>query len=185
MHITSSSSSHHSGGPPPSVLRPEHALQPYREDSDDDGYIMGVWQPFPGPGPRSSYDRTSISTPPQHSNPGFSRTGGGRAHYDSPYATASETGGSSTFTFPSMECKRSGPVSVGTPTKMIYDDEELPTPTAFIANVARLPALMGSGLPTEAMLPHMRTKSQTAVIIGCNTCKCSYAGASFDGNQDE
>ncbi|KAG1868176.1 hypothetical protein C8R48DRAFT_771875 [Suillus tomentosus] len=164
-----SSSSHHSGGPPPSVLRPEHALQPYREDSDDDaesGYIMGAWQPFPGPGPRSSYDRTSISTPPQHSNSGFSRIGGGRAHYDSPYAIANETGGSSTFTFPSMERKRSGPVSVGTPTKTIYDDEELPTPTASIANVARLPALMGSGLPTGAMLPHMRTKSQTAVIIG-------------------
>ncbi|KAG1828510.1 hypothetical protein EV424DRAFT_1536527 [Suillus variegatus] len=112
-----SSSSYHSGGPPPSILRPEHALQPYREDSDDDaesGYIMGAWQPFPGPGPRSSYDRTSISTPPQHSNSGFSRIGGGRAHYDSPYAIASETGGSSIFTFPSMECKRSGPVSVGT-----------------------------------------------------------------------
>jgi len=46
------------------------------------------------------------------------------------------------------------------------DDEELPTPTASIANVARLPALMGSGLSTGAMLPHMRTKSQTAVIIG-------------------
>ncbi|KAG1819328.1 hypothetical protein EV424DRAFT_947701 [Suillus variegatus] len=110
-----SSSSYHSGGPPPSILRPEHALQPYREDSDDDaesGYIMGAWQPFPGP--RSSYDRTSISTPPQHSNSGFSRIGGGRAHYDSPYAIASETGGSSIFTFPSMERKRSGPVSVGT-----------------------------------------------------------------------
>ncbi|KAG1796459.1 hypothetical protein EV424DRAFT_1547104 [Suillus variegatus] len=112
-----SSSSYHSGGPPPSILRPEHALQPYREDSAESGYIMGAWQPFPGPGPRSSSDRTSISTPPQHANSGFSRIGGGRAHYDSPYAIASETGGSSTFTFPSMESKRSGPVSVGTPTK--------------------------------------------------------------------
>ncbi|KAJ7937049.1 hypothetical protein B0H13DRAFT_2261477 [Mycena leptocephala] len=36
---------------PPSVLRPEHALRPYREDSDDEnGYIMGAWQPFPRPG---------------------------------------------------------------------------------------------------------------------------------------
>jgi hypothetical protein len=93
-----SSSSHHSGGPPPSVLRPQHASQPYREDSDDDaesGHIMGAWQSFPGPGPRSSYDRTSISTPHQHSNSGFSRIGGSRAHYDSPYAIVSETGGSS------------------------------------------------------------------------------------------
>ncbi|KAG1805099.1 uncharacterized protein HD556DRAFT_1478862 [Suillus plorans] len=57
-------------------------------------------------------------------------------------------------------------LSVGTPTKTIYDDEELPTPTVSIANVARLPALMGFGLPTGAMLPHMRNKSQTAVTIG-------------------
>ncbi|KAG1807736.1 hypothetical protein EV424DRAFT_1575808 [Suillus variegatus] len=142
-----SSSSHHSGGPPPSVLRHEHALQPYREDSDDDaesGYIMSAWQPFPG----------------------FSRIGGSHAHYDSPYTIVSGTGGSSTFMFPSMECKHSGPVSIGTPMKMIYDDEELPTPTASIANVTCLPVLMGSGLPTGAMLPHMHTKSQTAVIIG-------------------
>lgn len=161
-----SGSSHHSGGPPPSVLRPEHALQPYREDSDEDaesGYIMGAWQPFPGPGPRGSYDRASTSTPPQNS--GFSRIGGGRAHYDSPYAIAGETGGSSTLTFPSMERKGSGPAS-GTPTKTIYDNEELPTPTASMANVARLPALTNSGLPLGAMMPHMRTKSQTAVIIG-------------------
>ncbi|KAG2108278.1 uncharacterized protein F5147DRAFT_800108 [Suillus discolor] len=85
-----SSSSHHSGGPPPSVLRLEHALQPYREHSDDDaesGHIMDAWQPFSGPGPRSSYDHTSISTPPQHFNSGFSRIGGGHAHYDSPYAS--------------------------------------------------------------------------------------------------
>ncbi|KAG2055023.1 hypothetical protein BDR06DRAFT_1046712 [Suillus hirtellus] len=122
-------------------------ILPYREDSNDDaesGHIMGMWQPFPG----------------------FSRIGGSRTHYDSPYAIVSKTGGSSTFTFPSMEHKHSGQVSVGTPMKTIYDDEELPTPTAFIVNVMRLPTLMGSGLPTGAMLPHMRTKSQTTVIIG-------------------
>ena len=35
---------------PPSVLRPEHAMQPYKEDSDDEGgFIMAAWQPFPGP----------------------------------------------------------------------------------------------------------------------------------------
>ncbi|KAG1752452.1 uncharacterized protein EDB91DRAFT_517091 [Suillus paluster] len=165
--VKGSGSSHHSGGPPPSVLRPEHALQPYREDSDEDaesGYIMGAWQPFPGPGPRGSYDRASTSTPPQNS--GFSRIGGGRAHYDSPYAIAGEPGGSSTFTFPSIERKGSGPASGGTPTKTIYDSEELPTPTASMANVARLPAFTNSGLPAGAMMPHMRTKSQTAIIIG-------------------
>jgi hypothetical protein len=63
-----------------------------------------------------------------------------------------------------MERKGSGPVA--TPTKTIHDDEELHTPTASIANVARLPAFTNSGLPAGAMLPHVRTKSQTAVIIG-------------------
>ena len=160
-----SGSSHHSAGPPPSVLRPEHALQPYREDSDDDaesGYIMGAWQPFPGPGSRLSYDRTSNSTPPQNANSGFSRVGGGRAHYESPYAIAGGAAGSSTFTFPSMERKGSGPAPG---TKTIYDNEELPTPTASMANVARLPALTNSALPPGAMMPY-RTKSQTAIIIG-------------------
>ncbi|KAF8166980.1 hypothetical protein BJ912DRAFT_1034832 [Pholiota molesta] len=34
---------------PPSVLKPEHANRPYREegDAEDEGYIMGAWQPFP------------------------------------------------------------------------------------------------------------------------------------------
>ncbi|KAG2110315.1 uncharacterized protein F5147DRAFT_797073 [Suillus discolor] len=72
-----SSSSHHSGGPPPSVF----------DDDAESGHIMDAWQPFSGPGPRSSYDRTSISTPPQHFNSGFSCIGGGRAHYDSPYTS--------------------------------------------------------------------------------------------------
>lgn len=162
-----SSSSHHSTGPPPSVLRPEHALQPYREDSDDDaesGYIMGAWQPFPGPGSRPPYDRASNSTPPQNSNSGFSRVGGGRAHYESPYAIAGGAAGSSTFTFPSMERRGSGPAPGGTMPKTIYDGEELPTPTASMANV-RLPTLTNSALPPGAMMPH-RTKSQTAIIIG-------------------
>jgi hypothetical protein len=165
--VKGSGSSHHSSGQPPSVLRPEHALQPYREDSDDDaesGHIMGAWQPFPGPGQgsRPSYDRTSNSTPPKNSNSGFSRIGGGRAHYESPYAIAGGAAGSSTFTFPSMERKGSGPAPG---TKTIYDDEEPPTPAASMANVARLPALTNSGLPPGAMMPH-RTKSQTAIIIG-------------------
>ncbi|OAX43236.1 hypothetical protein K503DRAFT_681582 [Rhizopogon vinicolor AM-OR11-026] len=165
--VKGSSSSHHSSGPPPSVLRPEHALQPYREDSDDDaesGYIMGAWQPFPGPGSRLSYDRALNSTPPQSAKSGFSRVGGGRAHYESPYAIAGGAAESSTFTFPSMERKGSGPAPNGAGTKTIYDDEQLPTPTASMANVARLPALTNSGLPPGAMMPH-RTKSQTAIII--------------------
>ncbi|KAH7931184.1 hypothetical protein BV22DRAFT_1076964 [Leucogyrophana mollusca] len=169
QHKKGSGSSNHSG--PPSVLRPEHALRPYREDMDSDdegGYIMGAWQPFPGPGVRPKYERAD-SRPSVESNPptppaptsGFSRVGGGRAHFDSPYAIAGGvTGGAgSTLTFPSVERK----VTAGSVPR--FEEEEVQTPTASMANVARLPALAHSSLPPGAMMPHMRTKSQTAVIV--------------------
>ena len=98
---------------PPSVLRPEHANQPYREDIDrewwnenedqDGSFIMGAWQPSGGnQASQSNYAGSSgvssqqetrhllapPKTTPQASTPstGFSRIGGGRAHIDSPYA---------------------------------------------------------------------------------------------------
>ncbi|KAH7914437.1 hypothetical protein BJ138DRAFT_1079613 [Hygrophoropsis aurantiaca] len=165
-----SGSSNYSG--PPSVLRPEHALRPYREDMDSDdegGYIMGAWQPFPGPGVRPKYERADSrpsveSAPPTPPAPtsGFSRVGGGRAHFDSPYAIAGGATGNagSTLTFPSVERK----VTAGSIPR--FEEEEAQTPTASMANVARLPTLTHSGLPPGAMMPHMRTKSQTAIIIG-------------------
>ncbi|KIK81846.1 hypothetical protein PAXRUDRAFT_155133 [Paxillus rubicundulus Ve08.2h10] len=159
--------SNHSGQPP-SVLRPEHALRPYREDSDDDdesAHIMGAWQPFLGPGNRLSYDRAESSPQTQTSNSGFSRVGGGRAHFDSPYAIAGGKGDGSTLTFPSMERKGSGPAAGSSP-KFLSHDGEVPTPTTSVANVARSPVFTNSGLPQGAMLPHMRTKSQTAIIVG-------------------
>ena len=71
---------------PPSVLRPEHALQPYKEESDDEtGFIMGAWQPFPRPGYNAVDDQAS-SDAASAPKSGFARVGGGRAHYDSPYA---------------------------------------------------------------------------------------------------
>ena len=162
--------SEHSAAPPPSVLRPEHALRPYREDSDDDDestHIMGAWQPFPNPGSRLSYDRSEM-TPPQASSSGFSRVGGGRAHFDSPYAIAPGTNkgaGGSTLTFPSVE--RHGSGSPAKAARLPQDvDDEVSTPMASVANVARLPVLTSSGLPAGAMLPHARTKSQTAIIVG-------------------
>ncbi|KIJ69865.1 hypothetical protein HYDPIDRAFT_77695 [Hydnomerulius pinastri MD-312] len=170
QNAKSSSASHHSAGPPPSVLRPEQALRPYREDSDDDdesGHIMAAWQPFPGPGNRLSYDRAESSPQTQTSTSGFSRVGGGRAHFDSPYAIAGGKGEGSTLTFPSMERRGSGPGPTGSSPKFIpHEDDQIPTPTASVANVARLPVLTNSGLPLGAMMPHMRTKSQTAVIVG-------------------
>ncbi|TFY69192.1 hypothetical protein EVG20_g3243 [Dentipellis fragilis] len=89
---------------PPSVLRPEHALRPYKEESDDEaGYIMGAWQPFPRPGYNAvdEYPPTGAGSGDgaSGSKSGFSRVGGGRAHFESPYAIAS----GSTLTFPSVE----------------------------------------------------------------------------------
>ncbi|KAF8450235.1 hypothetical protein L210DRAFT_3386287 [Boletus edulis BED1] len=152
-----SASSHHSG-PPASVLRPEHALRPYREDSDDDesAHIMGAWQPFPGPGYRVSSDRTESSPRTQTSNSGFSRVGGGRAHFDSPYAIVGSKEGS-TLTFPSVERRGSGP---GESPKAVPHEEGTPTPTTSVANVARMPVLTNAGLHAG------RTVSQTAIIVG-------------------
>lgn len=74
-------------GPPPSVLRPEHALpRPYREDDDDEGFIMSAWQSYPlrhGYVPVSEPASTPTSTPPKS---GFSKVGGGKSHIDTPYA---------------------------------------------------------------------------------------------------
>jgi hypothetical protein len=52
--LTADSRKGSSNSQPPSVLKPEHATRPYKEDSSDEGYIMGAWQPFPhapGQGP--------------------------------------------------------------------------------------------------------------------------------------
>jgi hypothetical protein len=89
----SAAGSTHSGQPA-SVLRPEHALRPYHEDSDDEsGHIMSSWQFFPtggnGAGGRQGAYSPVDATPPKAeptTSSGFSRVGGGRAHIDSPYA---------------------------------------------------------------------------------------------------
>ncbi|KAL4081472.1 hypothetical protein V8B97DRAFT_31318 [Scleroderma yunnanense] len=169
QNARSSTTSHHSGVPLPSVLRPEQALRPYREDSDDDDestHIMGAWQPFPSPGSRAEL------TPPQASSSGFSRVGGGRAHYETPYAIAAGTNkaaGGSTLTFPSVE-KRGSVPGGGSPPKVALlpqeVEDEVSTPMTSVANVARQPVLTSSGLPAGAMMPHARTKSQTAIIVG-------------------
>ncbi|KAI0677278.1 hypothetical protein C8Q78DRAFT_1073993 [Trametes maxima] len=135
---------------PPSVLRPEHAMQPYKEDSDDEtGFIMGAWQPFPGPGYNAVEEQHSAPEPPKS---GFSRVAGGRAHYDAPYAIAS----GSTQTFPSVERERhTGGSPIVRPSSMA---DYSPPPTPSISSAAK-------GLPPGAMPPvHVRTKSQTAII---------------------
>ncbi len=137
---------------PPSVLRPEHAMQPYKEDSDDEtGFIMAAWQPFPGPGHEQVQEQRVANPEPPKS--GFARVAGGRAHIDSPYAIAS----GSTQTFPSLERERmKGPSSLAKSTRSLGEDSPPHTPS--IASAAR-------SLPPGAMpLAHVRTKSQTAII---------------------
>ncbi|KAI0053700.1 hypothetical protein FA95DRAFT_478159 [Auriscalpium vulgare] len=132
---------------PPSVLRPEHALRPYREESDDEGgFIMGAWQPFPRPG-YNALEAQAPPEPPKQTKSGFARVGGGRAHFDAPFAIAS----GSSLTFPSAELPP-------TPRRQSYDSSALVTPS--IADAER----QHSNLPPGAMAPHVRTKSQTAVI---------------------
>ncbi|KAG7447646.1 uncharacterized protein BT62DRAFT_892081 [Guyanagaster necrorhizus] len=160
-----------SSGPPPSVLKPEHALRPYREESDDEnGYIMGAWQPFQTKA--SGYipvNDTPTKAPPTSS--GFSRVGGGRAHIDSPYAiTAGSTiNAGSTQTFPSIPHQVPQPTQPNASTgslKRPDDDDDTPSLSANTAvrQQQEYHARTGS-LPPGAMPPfHVRTKSQTAII---------------------
>ncbi|KAH9938110.1 uncharacterized protein B0H18DRAFT_1080908 [Fomitopsis serialis] len=133
---------------PPSVLRPEHALQPYKEESDDEtGFIMGAWQPFPGPG-YSPVDDVPRSPEQSKSSSGFARVGGGRAHFESPYAIRP----GSDQAFPSTErAERQAPSSSLAQSSTI---EYSPPPTPG----CQLPPC---GRCTPA---HIRTKSQTAII---------------------
>jgi hypothetical protein len=133
---------------PPSVFRPEHALRPYREENDDDtGYIMGAWRPFPRPGYNPVGDHHS--TPPESpAKTGFSRIGGGRSHFDTPYSIA--TG--SAHTFPSLDQP---------PTPQRISHESFPSVTPSVTNAERQPY---SNLPPGTMVPHVRRKSQSAVI---------------------
>lgn len=146
-----------SASEPPSVLRPEHALQPYKEESDDEtGFIMGAWQPFPGPGYSPVDDVPRTPEPPKS---GFARVAGGRAHYESPYAIRA----GSTQAFPSTErVERKAPASsLAQSSTREYSPPPTPSlgsgPSPKRADVNYLPA--GAAPPV-----HMRTKSQTAII---------------------
>jgi hypothetical protein len=103
---------------------------------------MRAWQPFPQPG------YTPVDeTPPAEPKSGFARVGGGRAHYDSPYAIQGQS--SQSFPRHSVDQLR-GPRRTS----------DSPPPAASLTNVARhaMPVL-----PTGA-LPHTRKLSQTAII---------------------
>ncbi len=141
-------------------------MQPYKEDSDDEtGFIMGAWQPFPGPGYSAMEEPPAPAPSPPKS--GFSRVAGGRAHYESPYAITS----GSTQTFPSVE---RGAGSVAQPSVVDYS----PPGTPSILSAAR-------GLPPGAMPPsaHVRTKSQTAIIENVSAA-LPYRGAAGAAEPD-
>jgi hypothetical protein len=136
---------------PPSVFRPEHALRPYREENDDDtGYIMGAWRPFPRSGYNAVGDHGTPPESPSKSGTGFSRIGGGRSHFDTPYSIA--TG--SAYTFPSASLDQA-------PTPQRHSHESNPSVTPSFTNAERQPY---PSLPPGAMAPHVRRKSQSAVI---------------------
>lgn len=139
---------------PPSVLRPEHALRPYREDSDDEsGYIMGAWQPFPRPGYVPVKDNAPPPAPQPMAASGFSRVGGGRAHIDTPYAAIAAAGGAVGGSTPTLEWPA------------MPEDDAPPMSTVVRRQSPEAISAPGiGGVPRGAMLPHMRTKSQTAII---------------------
>jgi hypothetical protein len=132
---------------PPSVLRPEHAMRPYKEDSDDEGgFIMRAWQPFPRPG------YTPVEeTPSVQPTSGFARVGGGRATYDTPYAITTGGSNAQVYTAKSHEQSRQLPYSRG----------DSPPPTASLTNVAHyVPPAHSPG----AFTSHSRKLSQTAIV---------------------
>jgi hypothetical protein len=127
---------------PPSVLRPEQAFRPYKEESDDEGgYIMRAWQPFPQP----VYTPVEEAPPPEPKS-GFTRVGGGRAHYDSPYAIQ----GQNSQAFPQQE----QPIDA---LRAPRRPGSSPPPTASSTNVARYATPVGAPV-------HTRTISQSAVV---------------------
>jgi len=185
LHAGSRQGSTHSQ--PPSVLKPEHANRPYKEellDTEDEGYIMGAWQPFP---PRNPTGYAAVSDSPQATNPivhppksgapaassGFSRVGGGRAHIDTPYAIQS----GSTQAFPSLGQQsqqsqimphggnHSHSALSGQPLVYHHPVESTDEVPISLSNVEMGTTIGMNGLPPGAMQPaHIRTKSQTAIV---------------------
>jgi len=182
-----------SSSAPPSVLRPEHALQPYREESDDeDGYIMGAWHSYPKPGYSAVEDQSfAVPTPPSQKSSGFTRVGGGRAHFDTPYAIQSDSTSLERqslvphhgVTSPELDSSLPPPsFKFGTPPP----DTSTPSVGVFQnnGNNNNPPGSSGNGggdsgpprptiglapgrhLPHGAMLPaHLRTQSQSADVV--------------------
>lgn len=145
----------------PSVLRPEQAFRPYREDSDDEtGFIMGAWQPFPTSGYAAVEDQAEPSTPVKS---GFSRVGGGRAHYESPYAisTASKRPSPSSDNVARPPSRDVNPASSQSMAQPSFSDSSVSVNHQVVSGqTGPPPGAMAAQRPTA----HVRTKSQTAII---------------------
>ena len=142
-----------------SYLKPEQASIPYRESSDDDnGFIMESWSKtdlnLSVGGMRSKSKLVPEESATDESSPstGFARVGGGRAHFDAPYAIAKgkqpvAPGRTSSSPAPPSLNPRQEPLIIPHPTTKPPDP-----------------------LPKGAAPPfHSRTRSQTAVIEDAST----------------
>lgn len=161
-----------SARPVPSVLKPEQARTPYREENDNEtGYIMGAWQSF-----SQQYDEASTPrTPdPPKSKSGFSRVGGGRAHYDSPYAIMP----ANPEPFPSLDSPPMTPPSERAASA--YPPK--PTPVLPAASTASTSSLPFGAMAPQNLRVHARTKSQTAVIEDVRSIDSGRASAQVRGD---
>ncbi|PVF96351.1 hypothetical protein CPB86DRAFT_762385 [Serendipita vermifera] len=138
-----------------SYLKPEQASMPYRESSDDDaGFIMESWSKtdlnLPAGGARSqsklALEENVTAANDSAPSSGFARVGGGRAHFDTPYAIV----------------KGKQPLAPGR-------SEMTPAPSSQFSQpppiTPRSTSRSPDPLPKGAARPvHSRTRSQTAVI---------------------
>lgn len=142
-----------------SYLKPEQASIPYRESSDDDhGFIMESWSktdlnlPVGGARSRSklALEERSITDESSPST-GFTRVGGGRAHFDTPYAIAK-----------GKQSMSRGRTSMSPPPPPLNPNQQppvTPRPTKALESLSK-----GAARPF-----HSRTRSQTAVIEDAST----------------
>lgn len=150
------------GGTGVSYLRPEQASVPYRESSDDDaGFIMESWSKTDltsGMSGKSNLkvEETAGSTEDSTPSTGFTRVGGGRAHFATPYAIMKGKGPAA----PGRSEANPAPMSHFSPQDLQDlqgDQSSFMTPKSS--------SQPPSALPKGAARPiHARTRSQTAVI---------------------
>lgn len=135
-----------SSSAPPSVLRPEHAFQPYREESDDeDGYIMGAWHSYTKPGYSAVEEQAFLDPhppPPPPKPSGFKRVGGGRAHFDTPYAIQTDSRAS-------LDRQQAVPLHHGIPSP---EPDYHPPPSPFRGRTASTSNALVSEIPQNQVV---------------------------------